>query len=257
MTAIKKSSRSTQKKKSAEPFDQIYLLQEKKGKKFCFDHQVASVFDNMAKRSIPGYHNITFQQLNFLKTQTTQPQTIYDLGTSTGNWIWHFLENFPDFNGKIFAVDSSKEMLNHAKQKFQRHKQKDKIQWLHQPLQELNFKRCDLVVLNFSLQFVSLKLRKNLITQIYKALRKNGLLFLSEKIKPKNSDFEQSFEKAYHQFKQNEGYSKEEIKQKKEALKNVLWPESIPTHLNRLKKAGFSAECWYQWFLFASFWAQK
>ena len=62
----------------------------------------------------------------------------------------------------------------------------------------------------------------------------------------------------YHNFKRANGYSDLEIAQKRSALENVLQSDSIQTHKERLKAAGFtSADVWFQCLNFASLLAIK
>ena len=62
----------------------------------------------------------------------------------------------------------------------------------------------------------------------------------------------------YHQWKETNGYSKREIEKKREALENVLIPESIETHQARLEKIGFkNFSVWFRCFNFVSMVAFK
>jgi tRNA (cmo5U34)-methyltransferase len=59
--------------------------------------------------------------------------------------------------------------------------------------------------------------------------------------------------KLHHDFKRAQGYSDLEIANKRQALENVLVPETRDTHKARLLEAGFShADVWFQCFNFAS-----
>jgi tRNA (cmo5U34)-methyltransferase len=49
-----------------------------------------------------------------------------------------------------------------------------------------------------------------------------------------------------------------EISQKRDALDNVLIPETVETHLNRFEESGFKChDVWLKWFNFTSFICQK
>ena len=57
----------------------------------------------------------------------------------------------------------------------------------------------------------------------------------------------------HHRFKRENGYNDLEISQKREALENVLVPETVPRHLDRLRRCGFSdVDIWLKWFNFCS-----
>jgi tRNA (cmo5U34)-methyltransferase len=62
----------------------------------------------------------------------------------------------------------------------------------------------------------------------------------------------------HHQFKRANGYSDLEIAQKRSALENVLLPETLNQHKQRISQAGFSScDVWFQCFNFASLVALK
>jgi tRNA (cmo5U34)-methyltransferase len=62
----------------------------------------------------------------------------------------------------------------------------------------------------------------------------------------------------HHDFKRTNGYRELEISQKRDALENVLIPETIIKHKERLLSAGFdTCEVWYQSFNFVSLIAIK
>jgi tRNA (cmo5U34)-methyltransferase len=62
----------------------------------------------------------------------------------------------------------------------------------------------------------------------------------------------------HHNFKRANGYSELEISQKRSALENVLIPETLGLHRQRLTDVGFSSvDVWFQCFNFASLIAIK
>ena len=62
----------------------------------------------------------------------------------------------------------------------------------------------------------------------------------------------------HHQFKRANGYSDLEIAQKRTALENVMKPDSLNTHMERLTTAGFTHIApWFQCFNFFSLVAIK
>jgi tRNA (cmo5U34)-methyltransferase len=61
-----------------------------------------------------------------------------------------------------------------------------------------------------------------------------GALILSEKIAG-----EPSFDAVHADFKRANGYSELEVSQKRAALENVMVPDTLDTHIERLESAGF------------------
>ena len=111
-----------------------------------------------------------------------------------------------------------------------------------------------MVVLNFTLQFLRRDQRQTLINTISSAMRKQAALIISEKI-----CFEDQLEQSdqtlwHHDFKRTQGYSDLEIAQKRNALEDVLQPDSEKTHFKRFELAGLSnPRRWFQCFSFASY----
>jgi len=112
--------------------------------------------------------------------------------------------------------------------------------------------------LNFTLQFVPPEQRLDLLTRIADATLPGGVLILSEKIRFE-SDIEQDTQtRLHHEFKRANGYSDLEISQKRSAIENVLIPETLSAHRERLMNAGFDQVLvWYQCFNFVSMLAIK
>jgi len=67
---------------------------------------------------------------------------------------------------------------------------------------------------------------------------------------PKASNYKPS---RHHDFKRSQGYSDLEIANKRNALENVLLPETLEAHHERLGQAGFTTIIpWFQCFNFIS-----
>jgi tRNA (cmo5U34)-methyltransferase len=108
------------------------------------------------------------------------------------------------------------------------------------------------------LQFVPPADRQPLLQAVFDGLLPGGILLLSEKVihsAASLNDLQQSF---YYRFKAENGYSELEISRKRNALENVLIPESIEQHIERLQQTGFSTiDTWLKWFNFASLICRK
>ena len=114
------------------------------------------------------------------------------------------------------------------------------------------------VAMNFTLQFIDVEARELLMTRIADALVPNGVFILSEKVCFSDPVVNELHIDMYHAFKRANGYSALEVSQKRTALENVLVPDTLSTHQERLMKAGFShVSVWFQCFNFASLIAIK
>ena len=83
-------------------------------------------------------------------------------------------------------------------------------------------------------------------------------MVLSEKVIFADPHLNELNIELYHQFKRDNGYSELEVAQKRAALENVLRPETLQQHKQRIDRAGFSScDVWFQCFNFASLIALK
>jgi tRNA (cmo5U34)-methyltransferase len=92
-----------------------------------------------------------------------------------------------------------------------------------------------------------------LLQRIRAGLRPGGILILSEKIAGQDEHADMLLTEMHHAFKRANGYSELEISRKRNALENVLVPETLEAHRQRLCEAGFSrSDLWFQCFNFVS-----
>ena len=78
---------------------------------FRFDQEVVKVFDDMVRRSVPGYDSM-IQMIGLIARMYGQDNTnYYDLGSSTGAITLSIALNNKSKNNQFFAIDNSKEMV--------------------------------------------------------------------------------------------------------------------------------------------------
>jgi tRNA (cmo5U34)-methyltransferase len=111
--------------------------------------------------------------------------------------------------------------------------------------------QADLVVLNFTLQFVSPERRDELILRIASGLRPGGILVLSEKVRPARAEDDFLLE-LHDEFRKKRGYSELELSRKRKALEDVLVPETEAEHVTRLERAGLRPVEWFRGLAFVS-----
>ena len=237
--------------------DNIYSVPRAHIGDFTFDDNVAKVFPDMIKRSVPGYSNIV-QAIGMLSEKHAKENTnLYDLGCSLGACALEMAQNSPK-NTKVIGIDTSKDMINRAQSIIKESECEDKVNLIIDDITSYPLENASIIVLNFVLKFIPIDKRDKLISDIYKALNPGGILVLSEKFKFDNKIIQESLTNLHHEFKRANGYSDLEISQKRDAIENVLIPETIETHYERLEKAGFNNKnLWFQCFNFGSIIAIK
>ena len=236
--------------------DQIYSSALATVANFEFDAQVADVFSDMIERSVPGYRSI----ITMIKTLTehyAQPSsTLYDLGCSLGAATLSMARGLVVGDCTLVAVDNSSAMIERCRTATANCSVP--IQLIEGNIQEIEITNASVVVLNFTLQFIPLDERRALLEKISQGMRPGGVLILSEKVCFADSHLDQLLIDIHHDFKRAQGYSDLEVSQKRAALDNVLVPESILVHRERLCEVGFSSvDVWFQCFNFMSMLAVK
>jgi len=238
--------------------DQLFAKSRALTTGFRFDEQVVKVFPDMIARSVPGYELIV-PMIGLLARRYAQPDSkIYDLGSSLGAASLAMSLAVRANGTEIIAVDNSAAMVERCKKSLAENGGRIPIDVRLQNMLDTKIENASVVVLNFTLQFLDLDQRQALINRIAAGMRTGGALILSEKI-----CFEDELEQAdqtvwHHDFKRAQGYSELEIAQKRNALEDVLRPETERAHLDRLQQAGLSnSRRWFQCFSFASYIAFK
>jgi tRNA (cmo5U34)-methyltransferase len=226
---------------------------------FAFDDQVASVFDDMINRSVPGYSTIISMIGVLAERYCGAGSRIYDLGASLGGASFAVAHQLPHDDYRIVAIDNSEAMTTRLRERLRENPSLGaRIDVRKEDLRESEIEDASMVILNFTLQFIDPAAREELMRKIYAGMRPGGLLVISEKIQFPDADLNELFIDLYHRFKETQGYSKLEISQKRAALENVLIPETLAAHRERLTGVGFhSFDAWFQCFNFASMVAFK
>jgi tRNA (cmo5U34)-methyltransferase len=239
--------------------DSLFSRPQKPVPPFEFNESVVQVFDDMLIRSVPFYRELIRRQAQ-LAVHYHQPGTrIYDLGCSTGNMglaIGSAMQTSRPF--ELIGVDTSEPMLKVCRERFQSLNGNAHITLKCADIRDLEMADASVIILNLTLQFLPPSDRQAVLERIYGALVPGGVLLLTEKTVHVHAGLNELQQDFYYRFKAENGYSQMEISQKREALENVLIPETVETHSGRLNDVGFKAvDIWLKWFNFASFIALK
>ncbi|WP_240223437.1 carboxy-S-adenosyl-L-methionine synthase CmoA [Rheinheimera hassiensis] len=225
---------------------------------FRFDDQVADVFPDMIQRSVPGYQTI-IQTIGKLSGRFQQADSnYYDLGCSLGAATLAMRRNINADNSRIIAVDNSSAMVERCERHLQAFRSDIPVEVKLADIRQQPIEQAAIVVINFTLQFLPKEDRNTLINRVYQGLKPGGLLILSEKFINNDPLTNDLLVELHHDFKRANGYSELEISQKRSALENVMKPDTLPEHQQRLQQAGFTSQTlWFQCFNFCSMVAIK
>ena len=238
--------------------------------RFEFDDEVASIFENMAARSIPLYNEVHKTNASlfahyYKPADSSHPVVVLDLGCSTGMFLKEICRRFqknPE-EGVIglrgIALDSSAAMLDSLEQA---------MPWVETVEMDIREIGCfidkkvqaDCINMSYVLQFLPEKDRQATISLAYRILKPNGLFFFSQKEESnsKQKGINEFFTKQYRQFRKDNGYSDKEIEIKTQALKNSMWPYTNSQLSKMVRLAGFSQfDMTTKWLQFTSYCAIK
>jgi tRNA (cmo5U34)-methyltransferase len=255
----------------AEERDRLFMNPERQLVDFAFDAEVAAVFPDMIRRSVPGYetvipltgllaarhvagatasHAAAPHAITPNATASDAPRTIYDLGCSLGATTLAVLRQLGDAPARIVAVDNSAAMIEQARAAIA----DPRVAFRLADVRELDFEPATVVLLNYVLQFIRPADRLALLTRIRAALAPGGLLIVSGKIRFDDPEEQQFYEAAHLDFKRANGYRELEISGKRNALERVMIVDTEAQHRRYFSDAGFSTvRKWYQCLNWASF----
>ena len=224
---------------------------------FRFNDEVAAVFPDMLRRSIPGYA-ASLEAIGSLAARYVRANSnCYDLGCSLGAASLAMRQGIRAEGCRIVAIDNAPAMIERCRNIVQEECLREPagapIEVVPGDILEARLSNASMVVLNYTLQFLPVAERDTLIKRIFEGLNDGGLLVLSEKVVDPDPAMEALLVDLHHEHKRRNDYSALEISRKRAALENVLVPETVKQHRERLLRAGFgSAAVWLRYFNFVS-----
>jgi SAM-dependent methyltransferase len=187
-------------------------------KLFKFDSTIAQNFVDHAEKHIPNYHPIIDKSIQVCKKLCSSSSSIIDVGCATGETLRRLTQ--AGFTN-LYGVDSSPDMLKYCHSDAQIYQSEN-----------LPPGRFDAILCNWTLHFVKNKIEY--LEEIHKNLNAGGFLILSEKTSV--DDLPVHF---YHAFKSKQGVSDQEITQKANSVRDMMYINEPNWYLQTLGKIGF------------------
>ena len=226
--------------------DKIYQNPAHRDQPFVFDDAVAEVFSDMVNRSVPGYATL-LGMFGVIAERYVKPDTnVYDLGCSLGASSIAMGRRIKADGCRLIAVDNSAAMIRRCRGNLERANLRPRFELRREDVLDCHIDNASLVCLNLTLQFIVPARRDRLIGNIRKGLLPDGALILAEKTASTDPARQELATDLHLGFKRANGYSDMEISRKRNALENVLIPETAEAHEARLARCGFSTI--YPWF---------
>lgn len=236
--------------------DDLYREAGQGESNFAFDSNVAGVFGDMVRRSVPGYQEIQ-DLIKKLAPAFIQPRTsVFDLGCSLGTTLREIARVADQEDVAIIGIDSSQPMIDQARLQTRNELPDDsRLQFRKADiLTELDIAGASVVVMCLVLQFIRPPHRARLLREVRAGMVPGGCLLMVEKTVQPNARLDALYIDSFHAFKAANGYLATEIARKRVALENVLVPYSDEENRALLSQAGFdSVSTFYQWLNFTGY----
>lgn len=223
--------------------------------KWQFDKSVTDVFDDMLERSIPQYSTMRNSVTEIAKHFIQPNYDILDIGSSKGGAIAELVSAYNERN-RFLGVEVSKPMIEASRERFKAFKN---VEIINLDLRKDFPSVTTCVTMSiFTLQFVPIEYRQQLIQKIYDNMIPGGAFILVEKILGDSADLDNLLVDLYYKTKNSNGYSHEEIQRKKLSLEGVLVPVTAKWNEEMLRNAGFKRiDCFWRFLNFAGWVAIK
>lgn len=205
-------------------FESVYRNSDQQIKQqWVFDQSVAQTFVSHARRHIPDYDKVINLSRDLCWQLLPSPQTdcVIDVGCATGQTLERL---YRSGMRNLVGVDCSEPMLNHCDPS-------------HSKLvlsADFPAGQYSAVICNWTLHFIQNKTQY--LRDIFQNLKPGGFLILSDKTCNSGIDLA-----LYHQFKQAQGVSAEEIAAKAQSVKNIMFINEPSWYINVLKELGFDS----------------
>ena len=234
--------------------DRIYGDDEHPDGPFTFDDRVVRVFPDMIRRSVPGYDLLLELTGNMVADAVQPGSRVYDLGCSLGAATLAARRAIRAEDVEIVAVDNAEAMVTRCREVIAGDNSSVPVEVLKADVTGLGIENASVVLMYYTLQFIPPGKREAVIGNIHEGLRPGGVLLLAEKLRSEDETEQAWITERHHDFKRQQGYSDLEIARKRQALENVLVPDTRARHIERLKAAGFDrVHEWLQCLNFAAF----
>ena len=241
--------------------------------KWEFNEEVAKCFDDMLQRSIPSYETMRSLTWNLMhnyhvKQQSHVPDfnlnhfrgrfklgSILDLGASRGEALRPFIESG---HYSCDAIEVSEPMLDVLKELYG---ESDNVRIHNIDMRNPEFiqrntdgmrKSFTGILSILTIQFTPIEYRMDILQEIYDSLSEGGMFIFVEKVLGSGAQINRVMVNTYHDSKNGNGYSQEDVERKRLSLEGVLVPQTASANEEMLKLAGFKhVDCFYRHLNFA------
>jgi len=209
-----------------------------------FSFSTIKNFDDHFKKSIPRVDVLEQNIIDLTNYFLIDNESIniYDIGCSAGRLLNKIIDRYnPKTN--IIGIDREENLLKEIENK--------KIMpWNLDLLKSFVLEDACIIYSIFTLQFLPIHCRLDVLKNIYNGLLDGGAFIFAEKVYSENSKVQDIFTFLYYDFKK-ENFTEQEILIKEFSLRNQMKPLTVSENINLLNKVGFkTVEVFFQQFNF-------
>lgn len=203
-----------------------------------FDFNTIENFDDHIDKSVSNYREIT-DLIKLLSTYFIKDGNfVYDLGCSTGKLIKELSLDNP--GADFIGYDISTNMIKESEE--------GNVSFVNVDITDKNLKfyNTNLILSIFTLQFLDIEDRYNLVKRVYNNLNRGGAFIVTEKIFL-DSGFLQDVFIFTHYDQKLKSFKPKEILSKQRDLRRIMRPLTDSENIDIFKEAGFTKiETFYQ-----------
>lgn len=204
------------------------------GTQWSFGNGVAQHFDEHVRQSIPLYdegHNLVCHLSDFFIHDSA---LCYELGSATGNLIGKLYHRHKDKrNVHFIGIEEIDEMNQVAQSKF------PEVEFLTSSVEDITLEPSNLIVSYYFLQFILPENRIEILSKMHESLVEGGAFILFEKEMIEDPKVNKLIVSNYIKFKQENGFSPEEILSKQLSLEGVMINHTHSENKEMLQEVGF------------------
>lgn len=193
-----------------------------------FSFDTIQNFEKHITQSIPMYTEAMDIIKSILSRFIIDNTNIYDIGCSDGRLLSGINTNK---SVRKIGIDKSLNLLRHST---------EQVSFLHIDLQnDFVFNNASVILSIFTLQFMPINCRRQIIQRIYDGLIDGGCFIFAEKIYSQDSYISDIFTFEYYDFK-NKNFTTDEILCKERDLRKIMRSITHDDNIRMLQNVGFN-----------------
>ncbi len=221
-----------------------------------FDDEVSKGFDSHVRKSVPFYEEVQRMVVELSEYFIRDQSAVFDLGSSTGSTLEQLSQaHRPKENVQFTGIDVSEPMIREARKRLEA----PNVRFVHQNILDVEFSPpAHFVTSLFTLQFLTISERRELLARVSDGMVEGGGLCIVEKTRAQTAFFEDIWLELHWDYKRRQGLTPEQILEKANSIRGVLNPLTTEENIELLNQTGFDrVEVFFRWYNWTGFLAVK